>query len=181
MLNEEKNNIKDAFLNNKKNLIIIFVSLVVIISMVGFYLFKINKPKVNSPKEPVSQENQEALIPEVIYNLNGNVKSISENVIIFEADNYETGKSGSATDERDENNQPVKSKKIIQVQTDANTEFTYLNFVIHKETGKKIPQLVKMNLEDFKIGDYVEVMSDQNIKDKETFLASKVRLISRQK
>jgi hypothetical protein len=67
------------------------------------------------------------------------------------------------------------------VQIDEKTAFSYLTVVIHEETGKKIPQDVPMKLQDFKVGDYIEVLSAQNIKDKEIFIATEVRLLSHQK
>jgi len=145
-----------------------------------FYLIN-KKPKPLPPppeQEQKSSSGYNGMIPDVIYNLNGTIKEISGNIIVVEGDApYWENQNGSA-DEPDENNQLPSTQRIRQIQINSETEITRLDLVVHKETGKLMSQEVKITLKDLKTGDRVTVISSQNIKDKEVFQATKIRLMS---
>jgi hypothetical protein len=156
-------------LGNKKLIIIIVL---LIIGFLFYYNFQNNLEKQKEElqqkqkKETPSQQTPTITIPKILYNLYGNVQKIEENDIIFEAQ----------IPQIDQNNQGSFGKEIRKIIITPSTEFTKLIFVTDKTTGIQMPTEIKITLKDIKIGNYIEVLSNQNISQAEEFEATKIRI-----
>jgi len=148
------------------SIIIIFIGLLFYI----YYQAKLIEVKPSAPEDETPSEIPKVTTPRVLHNLVGTIKEFEENTIIFEA----------IISQVDEKNQLISKKEMRKAAIDPTTEITYLTFTIHEETGKKIPKELKITFEDLKIGDYIEVLSNENISEKERFEASKIRILSSQ-
>ena len=150
-------------------IIIVIVACVILGSFILCYLPE-KKPvgPQQPPEEETPAEEEKITTPTVIYNLAGSIEEIRERIIVFEAVIPQIG----------EGNQLIPKKETRRVLVGLGTEIYSLNYVLHEETGKKIPKETKLSFEDLKVGDYVEVISSENIRDKEEFGATKIRVLS---
>jgi hypothetical protein len=152
----------------KKNLtvgLILIIAFSVILILVGHY-FPQKKLIVDVPEEIIEEMPQVAL-PKVLYNLSGTIQKIELDFFIFEA-------KVPMLDEAGQLIQKEETRKVLIAPT---TKFITLTFV-EVEPGRKRPEEKEIFLEDLKIGDYVEVISNRDIYKAEEFGATKIRLIS---
>jgi hypothetical protein len=111
------------------------------------------------------QENQKIVIPKVLYNLAGLVQKTEENFFIMEAD----------IPQLDENGKPIQKKEIRKVIITMSTGFSQLKFVAQEGKAGRAPVETPITFKDIKEGDYVEVISNQDISQDKEFEAGRVR------
>jgi|GEM_PF-3692910 len=156
----------------KRNFLIIIAGLVIVfIVFIGLFF--------NSRQEKPEQSNLlEAGVPSsvsnivesgVLYNLTGVIKELEDNAIIFEA----------IIPHFNENNQLITTNETRKAIINSNTALVRLEIIIHKETGAEIPEEKTIEFKDFKVDDYIEVLSlaGQDISRAEEFEVSKIRIL----
>jgi regulatory protein YycI of two-component signal transduction system YycFG len=111
--------------------------------------------------------NQKITVPKVLYSLAGLVQKVEENSFTLEASIPQIDASGN----------PVQKKEIRTVKVTPATTFSQLTFVIQEGEAGKVPVEKPMSFSDIKIGDYVEVISDQDISQASEFEASQTRFL----
>lgn len=162
-------------LQNPKQRSIIILIFVIVIILIGFLLYylpnKKNPPPKTETPTTTSEKEREFTVPDTLYNLTGEITEFKEGAIIFEA-------KIPLVDDKGRLNYKLETRKILIT---SETEFTKLNFIVNKETGKEIPTEVKISLKDFEVGNLIEVHSIGDISKKEEFAATKVRLLSSKK
>jgi len=154
-------------------IIITGISLILIF-LVSFIYFnylspkKIEKTAINNLNIQKEKPNETAQVsmPKTIYNLTGRIENLEANAIVFEANIPTINNNGEAVSK-------VETRKVI---ISPDTKFTALKFV-DQEGGKKTPLETTITLKDFKAGDLIEVISNEDISKKEDFLATQVRIL----
>lgn len=142
---------------------IILVSLLLIGGIFSLIFFLPQK-KLAPEKETLPV--QKITPPKVIYNLAGIVQKKEINSIIFEANIPLTDETGRYT----------SKKEIRKAIITSYTKFTQLSFV-EVEPGKKTPTEKQISFKDIKVGDYIEVISKQDISHVEEFEATQIRVL----
>lgn len=107
------------------------------------------------------------LLPKVIYNLSGPVEDIGESFIVINASVFKMTDDGQVS-------------KVIEKRTafiTSETKITKLTLISQEDTNKKLPQESLIIFSQISRGDNVEVISDQNIADKQQFRATHVRIL----
>jgi len=157
----------------------ITVTLIVISGVVGFYFGSMKG--IAESKDKISELNQIVdifvpPIPDEVFSIHGEVKSINGDTIILEITSLQARRLPT---------EDIK-KEIRQVVVSSDTEITRIDFPTFnpsKGSNKpnKIdfePKEVKIALADLKTGDTLRVTSQENIKSKESFLASRIQTIN---
>ncbi len=155
--------------NNKRTIMIIgLISIIIILIglLLCIYLWAKSKDVEPLAPEEASSEVPEVTTPKVLYNLVGTIKEIEETVIVFEAVVPQVNEKGEI----------VPKNELRRILISPTTEFTRLTIVTHEETGKQTIKEIKITFKDFKVGDYIEVLSSQNISEEKEFRASKIRI-----
>ncbi len=149
-------------------LLIIFSLLIVLLGIIYYFYSSQKKPfqSVEIPKTETQQKTKITL-PKAFYNLTGRVKNYDKNSITFEATIPMLNEKGEV----------IRKKEIRKALILPTTKFSKLTFVAQSETGKKIPKEEKISLTDIKIGDLIEVISNQDISSKKEFEVFKVRVL----
>jgi len=164
-------NLQKALTDPKRRTILIMIAIIIIV-FVGFLLYYLpGRKKASSPVleiQPTAEETKRATVPDTLYNLTGTIAGFEEGAIVFEA-------KVPLVDDEGKLDHKIETRKILITSV---TKFTSLIFVVNEETGKEIPTEVKLTIDDFEIGDIIEVLSIENISKKEEFRAIKIRLHS---
>jgi len=152
-------------------LILILISLVFLIYLNYHFSKKISQLELEFQKTAISKketkEPPKVSLPKVLYNLTGKIKNLERNTIVFEAN----------VPVIDENNQPRSKIEIRKAIITPNTKFTRLTFVQKESDNKKIPLETNITLNDLKISDYIDVISNQDIYQKEEFESTEIRVL----
>lgn len=117
------------------------------------------------PESKTTQKTPKISIPKVLYNISGSIKKINENSLILDA-------KVVYLDEEDRLSQKTEIKRVTITP---NTKFSRLAFIPQGE--KKVPKETKIFFEDLKVGDYIEVISNQDLSQKERIEASQIRIL----
>lgn len=124
-----------------------------------------NLPANQSPKDRNEQaalpRESKVELPKVLYNLSGKITKLEANAIIFDAtiiSKDERGEIVSAIEPRKANIGPA-------------AKISCLAFVNNS------PMETKINFSDLKIGDYIEVVSDNDISRAPEFFAIQIRVL----
>ena len=120
-------------------------------------------PQAESP----SVKAQKIIVPDIIYNLTGTVQNIEENSIILKAN----------IPHLNEANQPVQRTETRKIVIGPTTNFSRLNFVAQKESGRKAIQESTITFQELKAGDHIEVIAREDITKSEEFEAAQVRIL----
>lgn len=177
-MKNEKGKILESASGTSKRLIIDGAIIILALSLmsmifVNFYLSrKISQitsglPQINH-ETTHSQNLQKNTIPDIIYNLAGSIKKIEDKTFLMAA----------AMPQLDENNKPVVKTELKKIFTSSTTKFSYLTFVSKDDSGSKTPEETQISFTDLKIGDYVEVISNKNVKGEQEVEATKIRVLS---
>ena len=151
----------------KKNIVIILILiLIVIIVLIStkYYFSQKRTPSISEEEAP--EEEQKIILPKILYNLTGVIHELNKGSLLFEA----------SIPQIDENGQPVEKTETREAKITQLTKFTQLTF-IETEPGRKIPKETPITFQDFKIGDYIEVISNQDISQAEEFEATQIRIL----
>ncbi|MBZ9578501.1 hypothetical protein KJA14_01480 [Patescibacteria group bacterium] len=145
---------------------IIVISLVLIF-IILIALTLVLKPKA-PPKAEISPEVPEITQPKVLYNLAGSIEKIEflKDSLVLEATIIQI----------DETGQPIQKTEIRKVIVTPFTKFSHLTFV-ETEPNRRTPQEASITFKDLKTGDYIEVVSNQDISQAEEFEAIKIRVL----
>lgn len=160
---------KEIFI--KSVFVLSFLCIVLIIA-VSFFVFqllhgrragdKIN-PDVNKKTEetfhiPVQSPIE---LPKVLYNLSGPITVLDSGIITFNA----------AIVRKSANGEIINSTESRKADITAQTKISKLSFV------NRSPVEVNLKFEDLKIGDNIEVISDQDISTKPEFSVTRIRVL----
>ncbi len=104
---------------------------------------------------------REVVLPKILYNLSGAIASLDSGSIVFNAEIIK----------KDENGEIVKSLESRKAIISAGTNFSRLSF------DKNIPKEEKLSIADFKVGNYIEVISDRDISNAFEFKATQIRIL----
>jgi flagellar basal body-associated protein FliL len=155
----------------KKTVIFLIILIFIFVFLGGFlYYFYSSQKKTSQPIEIPQTETQKKntiTLPKTFYNLVGTVKNYDKNSITFEASIPQLNEEGEVV-------RKTEIRKALLLPT---TKFSKLTFVVQPETGKKIPKEEKISLTDIKIGDQIEVISNQDISSKKEFEVLQVRVL----
>lgn len=122
--------------------------------------------KVELPAEPLTKT-PKITMPEILYNLTGSIQEIEEDAIILEVNIPYV----------DETNQIAHKTETRKAIVNSETNFSSMIFVDTEEPNRKIIQESEITFRDFKIGDQIEVIANQDIKDKQEFEVVQVRIL----
>ena len=156
---------------NKKSLLIIIIPIVILLFLIiiGLAYFLSEKEEIilDLDQEEEKTNEQKIVIPEIIYNLSGEIKEIKEDYIVFDAIIFKGY----------EENKPVREKQERRALITPDTKFTAVSFILLEGENKRTIKESETNLKELKIGDSVEVISRQNIKDAQEFEIRELKII----
>ena len=156
----------------KKILPVILITLILffLVIIILFFSFQKGPEVVLSPEIKVPQkEPPKITLPKIIYNLAGTVKNFDKKSITFEA----------SIPQLDEKGEAITKIEIRTALIAPTTKFTRLSFVTQPETDRQTPLEISITFQDIKIGDYIEVISNQDISQKDEFEATLIRILPR--
>ena len=119
------------------------------------------------PEPKVQPELPKITMPEILYNLTGLIQEIEEDFIVIEVNIPYV----------DETNQIAHKTEIRKAMITVETNFSNMEFINTKEPNRKTIQESEITLQDLKIGDQIEVISNKDIKDKREFEAVRIRIL----
>ncbi|MEN7982669.1 MAG: hypothetical protein ABFQ65_04435, partial [Nanoarchaeota archaeon] len=94
--------------------------------------------------------------PEEVFSIGGEIKEISENYLILEIPSFERYLPGQET-------------KFISITVNTNQDTQITEFAFTPESEEKT-----MQLSDLQVGNYINIDSDENIKNKNQITATKI-------
>jgi len=160
-----KNNDIPSYGRPNKTTILIVVVLILLLIIGIIFL----KQKLGFGQQKTGQENQKITVPKVIYNLAGLVQKLEENSFILEASIPQLDQSGKVT----------QRKETRKINVTSGTKFSRLTFVAQPGSTGKSPLETPMTFGEIKVGDYIEVIANQDISQAQDFEASQVRELPR--
>jgi len=129
-----------------------------------------NQGQTEQPESVVNQPPVKTVtLPKVLYNLAGSIQEIAKDSIVFEA----------AVPYLDNNNEAAIKNEVRKALITATTKFSRLSFVEKPGSKSRVPQEASISLNDLKKGDYVEVVSNQDISQAPTFEATLIRMLQK--
>lgn len=153
-------------------LVLIFIALagLFIIKYVNLPIGKY-KPPATQPQESTAPplEKPKITLPKVLYNLAGSIQEIAKDSLLFEA----------AVPYLDKNNEAAIKNEVRKALITATTKFSSLTFVEKPGSKSRVPQETAISLKDLKKGDYVEVVSNQDISQAQVFEATLIRILQK--
>jgi len=144
----------------------LIVLIIVIIVALSFSFEETQAPVIGGEEEEKKEE-PEITLPKVLYNLTGTIKSIGNNAFAFDA----------TIPQLDENKQVFTTVETRSVLISADTKINRLTFVAKEGSKNKNPVETAITFAALKIGDYVEVVSNQDISDKKEIRATRIRIL----
>lgn len=156
----------------KKILLAVLITsiLLFLIVIILFFFFKKGPEVFLSPGvEAPQKEAPEITLPKILYNLAGPVKNFDKKSITFEA----------SIPQLDEKGEAIAKIEIRKALITSATKFTHLTFVAQPGTNSQTPLETSITFQDIKIGDYIEIISNQDISQKEEFEATQIRVLPR--
>jgi len=152
-------------------LAVLLTSILLFLTVIILFLFFKKEPVVSVlPENKTPQkEAPKITLPKILYNLAGPVQNFDKISITFEA-------SIPQLDEKGEAITKIEIRKALITPT---TKFIRLTFVAQPETDRQTPLEISITFQDIKIGDYIEVISNQDISQKEEFEATLIRILPR--
>lgn len=120
--------------------------------------FKASEKNVEAARFPIQSPIE---LPKVLYNLSGKITKLEKDAIIFNA----------AISSKDSKGEVVSSVESRKANIDSATAIKRLAFV----NNSPVESIIKLS--DIKVGDYVEVISDQDISNAAEFSATVVRVL----
>lgn len=148
-------------------------SLLFILAVINIATFFINgiqdnfgRPQIGA--QPEAQKNfsalpkqKEVVLPKVLYNLSGKIIKLENGAIIFNAEIISIGSDKKIV-------KTIESRKAI---FSSSTKFNRLSFINNS------PVETKIEIKDFKEGDYIEAISDKDISKSAEFTATQIRIL----
>lgn len=162
--------IKEIITQFKRRFVLtIIIGIVIILIVIGgaFFYYQKKQKESSPPKPGVSSSVPNVSIPGVLYNLAGRIEKIEGEAIVFEA----------IIPQIDERNQLISKKETRRAIVTSDTSFIRLITAAQQEAGLGVSQENQITFKDLKIGDYIEVISSQNISQLIEFEAVKIRVL----
>lgn len=122
-----------------------------------------NSPAARAPSPAPAK----IVLPKILYNLAGSIKSLEKSAVILDA----------YIPYLDENGDPAKKNEIKKALVTSDTRITRLTFVAEPGSDRRSPQENPVGFSELKIGDSIEVVSNQDITDKAEFDAILIRIL----
>ncbi|MCX6761062.1 MAG: hypothetical protein NTZ84_03115 [Candidatus Nealsonbacteria bacterium] len=161
--------LKSSPLAGRSSKTIILIAVIsILILIIGIFFLKQKFGLFGQPK--TGQEAQKIIIPKVLYNLAGLVQELDKNSFILEASIPQLNDSGK----------PIQKKETRKVNITSATRFSRLTFVSQEGETGKAPVETPMTFSDIKVGDYIEVIANQDISQALEFEASQARSLPRE-
>ncbi len=158
-----------AILN--RTLLAVVVALILLVVGTVFVL-QLAGPKTGSPASSLPPTPyitlQPAVVPKVLQSVSGTIMAKGENLITIEASIPQVNGVGQVEGK-------LEGRKVI---IGAATKITALEFVEEKGTNRSIPKETALSLANLKTGQRVMVYSAEDIRIKEEFLATQIRVLS---
>lgn len=157
----------------KKKILIIGIIIALILISIIFSFYNKFANEENLIKKSSQEEKNETpssksdFKPVIIFSLSGVIKNINPGEIVFEANISFPDSSGKR----------IQEKEIRKAIVNPQTQITALTYITHKETGKILSREIEINFKDLEVGDYIEAISGENVKDQQEFLAKKIRIL----
>lgn len=124
--------------------------------------------RLKLPQEAeLPQKGPKISIPKILYNLAGVIQKLEKSSLVLEA----------TIPQLDETGQLTQKTEIRRVIVGSATKLSRLAFVTEEGTDRRISKETPIILRDLKIGDYIEVISNQDISGKQEFEATKIRIL----
>lgn len=148
----------------------LFLLILTVISFAVFFvdggMKNLNKSRTGLPSaspspSPVLPKQKEVALPKVLYNLSGKITKLDNNAIIFNAEIISLNS----------NKEIVKTIESRKALVGSSAKFSRLSFVNNS------PIETKIELKDFKEGDYIEAISSKDISKAAEFTATQVRIL----
>lgn len=159
----QKESILKIILEVIGGLLILFIFLTI-----SYFGKKEAPPPIFQKEEASKKENQQQIIlPKVLYNLAGPIQELQKDSLTFEASIPEINGAGQLAPK-------TELRKVLITTT---TKFSRLAFVAQEGTNQKTPQETAISFKDFKVKDYIEVISNQDISQAQEFTAVQIRIL----
>lgn len=146
----------------------VIFTIIVSLIFLDYYSKKLSELMPLTKKE-ITEELPKVTVPKILYNLTGSVQKLNSGSFLFEATIFQPY----------EKEQPSKITEMRKVLVTPVTKFCRLTFVVQEGTNTKTPQETPLKFQDLKLGDYVEVISNQDISQAEEFEATQVRILQK--
>jgi hypothetical protein len=153
----------------RRFILTIIIGIMMFLVILGsiFLCYQGKRKESSSLKPGVPSSVPNVATPGVLYNLAGKIEKLEEGVIIFEA----------IVPQIDERNQLLSKKETRRAIVTSNTGFSRLIIATQQESGAETSKENQIDFKDLKIGDYIEVISSQNISQAMEFEATKIRAL----
>ena len=152
----------------KKNIIIgAIVIFIILAALVLFPWFQSSKAPFPEVKTPGKEEAPKIILPKILYNLAGVIQKLEKDTVLLEATIPQLNEAG----------EPIQKTETRKVLITTATKFTQLTFLAGADPKKKTPVETAVTFKELKAGDYVEVISNQDISQKEEFTAIQIRIL----
>jgi len=155
-----------------KNIIIILIVLV-ILGVIAFVLLGlVSQGERSGQAPPIVKpviERPRAALPEILYNLTGEIQSVGSDSLVFEA----------AIPEIDENENFSSRIEERTASFTSSTRVTKLTFILQEGTNTRRPQETDATIQDLHVGDMIEVISNRDVKTQEEIEAMHIRILPR--
>ena len=152
-------------------LILIFITLLLSVYFNYYLSKKVFQLELEFQKQAALKKEQKETpqisLPKVLYNLTGEIKSLEGDTIVFDA-------NIPVMTEDNQLRSKIETRKAIITP---NTKITTLTFLQKEGENKKAPVETNISLKELKIGDYIEVISNQDISQKEEFEITQIRVL----
>lgn len=151
-------------------LIVIFI---ILISLVIYYNYNLSKRIDKIESTFGSREGAEAssepqiTIPKNLYNIIGTIQELKEDAVILKTE----------ISHMDEKGEVVQKVEVREAKVTLDTKFTELSFILNVETGKKTPREKASKFANLQVGDYVEILSSEDISSKNGFEATEIKIL----
>lgn len=138
-------------------------------------IIKCAPPSQSAPAITSSQPTQpqaptkKISLPKVLYNLAGSIQALEKSAVVLEA----------TIPLLDETGQPTTKMEIRKALVTVATKFSRLTFVPTEDPNRKTPKETTITFKDLKVGDLIEVVSNQDITNKTEFEAILIRLLQK--
>lgn len=163
--------IKEIFARFKRRFVLVIIIgiaiILIILGSIFFYYYQEKQSKPSLPEAGVPSSVPNVATPGILYNLAGKIEKLEGETIVFEA----------IVPQIDERNQLLSKKETRRAIVTSNTSFIRLITAAQQESGAGTSQENQIGFKDLKIGDYIEVISGQNISQAMEFEAVKVRVL----
>lgn len=144
--------------------LVVFALMLAAISIFSYFISRTEDSEIIKTEKKQAQKIE---LPKVLYNLAGLVLQLEKSSFIIEA----------SVPQIDDNGQLSQKTDRRKVNITSATRITRLTFVSQEGRSGKAPVETPMAFKDIKVGDYIEVISSQDISQASEFEATQARFL----